>query len=68
MLVLDALGPDPHSTHFSLAQAMEVVERVKPRQARFTHIAHRLPHAATNAGLPPNAQLAYDGERIAAGV
>ena len=64
LLVLDALGPDPHSTHFSLAQAVEVVERVRPKQARFTHVAHRLPHAATNAALSPNTQLAYDGERI----
>jgi phosphoribosyl 1,2-cyclic phosphate phosphodiesterase len=68
VLVLDALGPDPHSTHFSLGQAMDVVDRVKPKQARFTHIAHRLGHAATNATLPPHAQLAYDGERITAGV
>ena len=66
VLVLDALAPEPHSTHFSLPQAMEVVERVRPRLARFTHIAHRLPHAATNAALPPYAQLAYDGERVTA--
>ncbi len=68
LLVLDALGPDPHSTHFSLGQAMEVVERVKPKRARFTHIAHKLSHAATNAALPANAQLAYDGERLTAGL
>ena len=67
LLVLDALGPDPHSTHFSLDEAMAVVERVKPKAARFTHVAHRLPHAATNASLPPFAQLAYDGERLTAG-
>ncbi len=67
LLVLDALGPDPHSTHFSLAQALDVVERVKPRQARFTHVAHRLGHAATNAALPPHVRLAYDGERVRVG-
>jgi phosphoribosyl 1,2-cyclic phosphate phosphodiesterase len=68
VLVLDALQHKPHSTHFSLSQAMEVVERVKPRQTRFTHIAHALGHAATNTSLPPTAQLAYDGERIFAGL
>jgi phosphoribosyl 1,2-cyclic phosphate phosphodiesterase len=67
LLVLDALAPKPHSTHFSLPEAVAVVERVKPKRARFTHIAHQLPHAATNAALPPNVQLAYDGERITAG-
>ena len=67
VLVLDALQHKPHSTHFSLSEAMEVVRRLKPRQTRFTHIAHALGHSVTNATLPPNAQLAYDGERIVAG-
>jgi len=35
--------------------------RVKPRQTYFTHICHDLPHAATNATLPPGIELAYDG-------
>lgn len=67
VLVLDALQHRPHSTHFSLSQALEVVERVRPRQARFTHIAHALGHEATNATLPENVRLAFDGERIVAG-
>jgi phosphoribosyl 1,2-cyclic phosphate phosphodiesterase len=66
VLVLDALQHKPHTTHFSLNQAMEVVEQLKPKQARFTHIAHALGHESTNATLPPNARLAYDGERITA--
>jgi phosphoribosyl 1,2-cyclic phosphate phosphodiesterase len=67
LLVLDALQYKPHTTHFSLDQALEVVERLKPKQARFTHIAHALSHATVNATLPPNVQLAYDGERISVG-
>lgn len=61
VLVLDGLRPKPHPTHFSLAQALAVVERLKPQRALFTHIAHELGHAATNSTLPPYAQLAYDG-------
>ena len=68
VLVLDALQHKRHTTHFSIEQAMEVVERLKPKQTRFTHIAHALGHEATNATLPPNVRLAYDGERITAGV
>jgi phosphoribosyl 1,2-cyclic phosphate phosphodiesterase len=66
VLVLDALQYKPHTTHFSVDQALEVVDRVKPAQARFTHIAHALGHEATNAKLPANVRLAYDGERITA--
>ena len=65
VLVLDALGRTPHSTHFSLDEAMAVVDRVRPKLARFTHVAHGLAHEATNAALPAHAQLAYDGERVA---
>ena len=48
VLILDALRHRPHPTHFTVAEALEVVERVKPRQTYFTHICHDLPHAATN--------------------
>jgi phosphoribosyl 1,2-cyclic phosphate phosphodiesterase len=64
-LVLDALREKPHPTHFSIGQALQVVEQVKPRRTYFTHIAHSLEHEATNARLPPGVELAYDGLRIA---
>ena len=61
VLVLDALRHRPHPTHFTVAEALEVVDRVKPRQTYLTHICHDLPHAATNEALPSNVALAYDG-------
>jgi len=64
VLILDALRPKPHPTHFSLAQALAAVERLKPKRALFTHIAHELGHTATNSTLPPNVQLAYDGLKL----
>jgi phosphoribosyl 1,2-cyclic phosphate phosphodiesterase len=64
VLVLDALRDRPHPTHFSLAEALAVVERLKPRRAYFTHICHDLEHAATNRRLPPGVELAYDGLEI----
>ena len=63
-LILDALRHRPHPTHFNVAQALEVVERIKPRQTYFTHICHDLPHAETNAALPASVELAYDGLRL----
>lgn len=61
VLVLDALRHRPHPTHFTVAEAVRVVDRVKPRQTFLTHICHDLPHAATNASLPAGVELAYDG-------
>ncbi len=64
VLVVDALRERPHPTHFSVDESLEVVERVKPRQTYFTHIAHQLDHDATNARLPRGVELAYDGLKI----
>lgn len=61
VLVLDALRHRPHPTHFTVAEAVAVAERVKPRHCYLTHICHDLPHAATNAALPAGVELAYDG-------
>jgi phosphoribosyl 1,2-cyclic phosphate phosphodiesterase len=60
-LVLDALRDSPHSTHFSVEQALAVISRLAPERAYLTHIAHDLPHAATCARLPAGVELAYDG-------
>ncbi len=60
-LVVDALRDKPHTTHFTVAEALAVVERVRPRRAYLTHMSHDLGHSATNARLPAPVELAYDG-------
>jgi phosphoribosyl 1,2-cyclic phosphate phosphodiesterase len=60
-LVIDALRDKPHSTHFTVAEALEVIARVGPRRAYMTHMNHELGHAATTARLPAGVELAYDG-------
>ena len=64
VLVLDALRHKPHPTHSNLEQSLALVERLKPRRAYFTHIAHELGHEATNATLPANVRLAHDGLKL----
>jgi phosphoribosyl 1,2-cyclic phosphate phosphodiesterase len=61
ILVLDALRFKPHPGHFSLNEALEVIERVRPARAYLTHMTHELEHEATNKLLPPGVELAYDG-------
>lgn len=64
VLIVDALRDRPHPTHFSIPQALEAVERLKPKRTFFTHISHWLEHEETNARLPAGVELAYDGLRI----
>lgn len=60
-LILDALRPTPHPTHFSLEQALEVIERLRPRRAYLTHLSHSFDHGPTESALPDGVALAYDG-------
>jgi phosphoribosyl 1,2-cyclic phosphate phosphodiesterase len=64
-LILDALRDIPHPMHQTVEQALALVDRLKPKRAWFTHIAHDLPHAETNERLRamglPHVALAYDG-------
>src|SRR5207247_10298706 len=61
VLLIDALRESPHPTHFNVSQALDVVSRIRPERAYFTHICHELPHQATCRRLPAGVQLAYDG-------
>lgn len=64
VLVINALRYKPHPTHFSIDEAVAVIERLKPKQAYLTHISHQVDHAATNEQLPAGVEVAYDGLRI----
>lgn len=65
VLILDALRWKPHPTHMNIEEALEVVEKVKPKRTLFTHMNHDLDHEKTNAALPDGVDLAFDGQRIA---
>jgi len=64
LLVLNALRLKPHPTHFSLAEALEQIDELKPRRALLVHMTHDIAHAATNAILPEHVRLAYDGQVV----
>ncbi len=67
LLVLDALRRRPHPTHFNIEQAVDEAQRIGAKQTLFTHIAHALGHAETNAELPQGIALAHDEQRIVVG-
>jgi phosphoribosyl 1,2-cyclic phosphate phosphodiesterase len=64
VLVLSALRDTPHIMHSTVANSLALVDELKPKRAWFTHIAHELGHAATNARFPEHIRLAYDGLRF----
>jgi phosphoribosyl 1,2-cyclic phosphate phosphodiesterase len=64
ILILDALRREPHPSHLHLEKSIELVNKIAPKRAYFTHISHDLDHETTNAELPENIQLAYDGLKL----
>ena len=64
ILFLDALRHKPHPTHSTIQNSLQIVERLKPKRAFFTHICHDLGHEATNGMLPRNVRLSYDGMKL----
>ena len=65
ILIINALRKKKHISHFNLKEALEVIERIKPRVAYLTHISHLMgKHAEVSKELPSNVFIAYDGLKI----
>jgi phosphoribosyl 1,2-cyclic phosphate phosphodiesterase len=64
VLVLDALRPTKHATHFSVGEALDVIEQLGPKKAYLTHLSHELDYMTFHRELPEHVALAYDGLRI----
>ncbi len=64
ILFLDALRHTPHPTHSTVEQSLQIVDAIKPKRTFFTHICHDLAHETTNAALPNDVRLAFDGMKL----
>lgn len=65
VLVLNALRREKHPSHFTLDEALELIEELKPETAYLTHISHQLGrHGEVEVNLPKNVYLAYDGMKV----
>jgi phosphoribosyl 1,2-cyclic phosphate phosphodiesterase len=62
IFVVNVLRKQSHVSHFSLGEAIDLVQELKIPMSYFTHISHQLGlHQAIEAELPDNIHLAYDG-------
>jgi phosphoribosyl 1,2-cyclic phosphate phosphodiesterase len=61
-LVVNALRREQHISHFTLSQAVSLIEDLSPRMGFLTHISHQMGLAKVLEGeLPSQIRLAYDG-------
>ena len=62
VIVLDALRKTPHISHFTMEQAVELLEELKPKQGYLIHISHLMGmHNEVVDELPNFIKPAHDG-------
>ncbi|MEM6735854.1 MAG: MBL fold metallo-hydrolase [Bacteroidota bacterium] len=65
VIVLNALQKTEHISHYTLNEALALMEEFKPEKGYLTHISHRMGlHADVSRELPKNVQLAWDGLKV----
>jgi phosphoribosyl 1,2-cyclic phosphate phosphodiesterase len=64
VLVIDALRPVPHSSHFSLEEALAASRAVDARETWLTHVTHDYDATTVDESLPQGVRMAWDGLRI----
>lgn len=68
IMVVNALRGEPHISHFTLDEAVDLVNQVQVPKGYFTHISHQLgKHETVESTLPDHLRLAYDGLVIQVG-
>lgn len=61
-MVVSALRKEPHISHFTLSEALEVLSELAPEQGYLTHMSHQLgPVSRFEKELPEGVTAAYDG-------
>jgi phosphoribosyl 1,2-cyclic phosphate phosphodiesterase len=60
VLVLDCVRIKPHATHLGLYEALEYIEKLKPKRAYLTHLNHDVLYKRDSELLPDNVWFAHD--------
>lgn len=61
-IVINALRKQKHISHFTLGEAIKLINELSPKRAYITHISHQMGlHQEVEKELPPSISLAYDG-------
>ena len=64
MLIRDAWRCTPHPTHFSVSEALDLIQKVRPKRAVLTNLHADLDYETLRRELPPHIEPAYDGLQV----
>ena len=65
--IIDALRYTPHPSHFSVADALSWIKRMKPRRAIITNMHSDIDYEVVRQELPEGIIPAYDGMQVTVG-
>jgi phosphoribosyl 1,2-cyclic phosphate phosphodiesterase len=61
-IVLNALRKEPHISHFTLDEAVRLMQDLSPEQGYLTHLSHQMGlHSQVSKELPDHISIAFDG-------
>jgi phosphoribosyl 1,2-cyclic phosphate phosphodiesterase len=64
VLIVDALRPASHPTHFCVAESLAAIEAACPGEAWLTHLGHENDHQSLQRSLPAGVRVALDGLQL----
>ncbi len=65
IVIINALRKEKHISHFTLDEAVDIIQYLAPEKAYITHISHQMGlHKEVEKSLPGNIHLACDGARL----
>jgi phosphoribosyl 1,2-cyclic phosphate phosphodiesterase len=63
-LFIDGLRFEPHKTHLTIPQAIEIAQRLEVEQAFLIHMTHSVDYEEVSNQLPKGVALGYDGLKV----
>ena len=63
-MVASGLRMEPHPTHSSLPETVDLLEKIQVKQGIITHLGHEIDYQTVGGTLPPNIRLAFDGLNV----
>ena len=64
ILIIGSLRYRQHPSHFSVEEALKIIEKCRCKKAFFTHFCHDIDHKKLEKEVPPHVRPAYDGLKI----
>jgi phosphoribosyl 1,2-cyclic phosphate phosphodiesterase len=64
VLFLDCLRNEPHPTHLSVKESIEIALELKAKKTFLIHMTHDLEYDALSKILPESIYVGYDGLKI----